>query len=160
MDSLRFLNSDRDRGVAFLVALLVSLFSLGLQADAGNNPASALDAFVQIDQQNHSGEIKSTGSRFIRSVYSESGFKDPKLFDHKNGHFIPTNEKSIPPAQLRSDNRPAGEDERKLHPHLLAPFPNSDTRLSRALENQPQFPGHPLLKAPPLQHLSTIVLLN
>lgn len=78
----------------------------------------------------------------------------------KDREFSPGSQNSIPPANLPSLNEPAGEDERKLLPDLIAPLATSIPKVTRQKSLQPIPLGLSLFRDLALQSLSTVILLN
>lgn len=139
-------------GVLFLLTLLLSLLFVGFSAvEGGEN--SQHDLGTHLEGAEISQEIPSA------AAHSDYWYESNRL-SNKDRSFRSNSKKSIPPAELRSVNKPAGEDERKLLPDLIAPLATSIPKATEVKIIQPIASAFFPFRDLALQSLSTVILLN
>lgn len=145
----RSLKSFQGSRVLFLITLL--LLSALPAAGAGWNSQHDLSPHLE-------------GSEINQEVSTPAA--DTDLW-HQNSRlsskyraFSTGSQKSIPPADLPSLNEPAGEDERKLLPDLIASLATSIPKATKVRIIQPIASAFSPFRDLALQSLSTVILLN
>jgi len=151
MVSLKRISFKSFQGPRVLFLLTLLLFSALPAAGAGWNGQHDLSPHLERSEINL--EISSP------TAYTNLWHQNSHQSDRDRA-ILPPGEKSIPPVDLRLNNEPAGEDERKLLPNLIAPLATSIPKVTRQKSLQPIPLGLSLFRDLALQSLSTVILLN